>query len=218
LNGKQLVLFGGDKEYILCEVDEAPMTFNGAAEHNISNALGAALAAFAQHLPLDAIRQALVNFKSDTGDNPGRANIFHVKGAKLIADFAHNEHSMLAMAAMVKNMPSARKWLMLSHAGDRSNAQIESLTNAALSMQPDCIVVNELPEHLRGRKKGEVSSEILKVLNKNVFNKNNIWEANNTLNGVKLLVDHLQQGDLAFIMVLDQRESVFEYLNQIQNL
>jgi cyanophycin synthetase len=215
---QQLILFDGAKEFVLCKVKEAPMTFNGAAKHNISNALGSILTAFAHHLPLDAIQQALISFKSDAADNPGRANIFFVNGAKLIVDFAHNEHSMLAMAAMVKNMPSKRKWLMLSHAGDRSNAQIESLTNAALSMQPDCIVVNELPEYLRGRKKGEVSSEILKVLNKNVFNKNNIWEANNTLNGVKLLVDHLQQGDLALIMVLDQRESVFEYLNQIQNL
>ena len=214
---KQLVLFNGTKESVLCEVKAVPMTFNGTAEHNISNALGAILTAFAQNISHDAIRQALVSFKSDTGDNPGRVNIFHVNGAKLIVDFAHNEHSMLAMASMVKNMPSTRKWLMLSHAGDRSNVQIEALTSAALSMQPDCVVVNELPEYRRGRKKGEVSSQIFRVLKKNNFDEKNIWQADNTLNGVKLLVDRLQEGDLAFMMVLGQRESVFDYLNQVQD-
>ena len=84
--------------------------------HNIQNALGAIGVAKSLGLGNKSIAEALQQFSSNIDDNPGRGNQFEVNGAQVIMDFAHNVHSMDAMAVTVANMPAERKFLMLSMA------------------------------------------------------------------------------------------------------
>ncbi|MCB2137668.1 MAG: hypothetical protein KDE08_17260, partial [Rhodobacteraceae bacterium] len=95
-NGR-IVLSDGRNITDLIGVAEVPLTLGGAARYNIENALGAALAARALGLPDAPIRAALSRFRSDPTDNPGRANEFSVKGARVFVDFAHNPHSIAAV-------------------------------------------------------------------------------------------------------------------------
>jgi UDP-N-acetylmuramyl tripeptide synthase len=196
------------------DVKEVAMTFNGAAKHNIQNALGAIALAFTLNIDLAAIRYALKNFNSDSEDNPGRGNRYHLKGAEVILDFAHNTHSMNAMVETVKDMPANRKILMLSAAGDRSDKEIQEMTMAAMMMQPELLVIVEIEEYLRGREVSVIPQLIQKQALDLGQDPAKIMICKDSLTGAEAILDLLQSGDLALIMALTQRPEISKLLEQ----
>ncbi len=197
-------------------VNNVPMTFKGAARHNIQNALGAIALAIALNIDLRSIRQALTQFSSDIDDNPGRGNQFQIKGAQVILDFAHNTHSMKAMAETVREMPAKRKILMLSAAGDRSDHDIESMTEAAMQMKPELLVIAEIKDYLRGRELNQVPKLIARKAIEIGQLKENIIFTTEPVEGVKLILKQLEADQLALIMALSQRQQIFELLQELQ--
>lgn len=194
-------------------VNDVPMCFHGAAIHNVQNSLGAIALAKSLGVADDHIQSALCHFRSDAQDNPGRGNVFDIKGAKVIMDFAHNEHSMKAMVTTMSNMMAKRKWLMLSAAGDRSDHDISVMTEAAMAMAPDCMVAVELEDYLRGREVGEIPDLMQKVAKNFSFKPVEFHVSPDPLAGVKLIVERLQPGDLVLLLVLSDRDKVLTYLN-----
>ena len=55
-----------------------PLTMGGLAPFQIANALAASLAAFAQGVDIEHIRQALLTFQASTSQTPGRMNLFNL--------------------------------------------------------------------------------------------------------------------------------------------
>jgi UDP-N-acetylmuramate-alanine ligase len=197
-------------------INDVPMTFNGAAVHNIQNALGAIGLAKSMGIADKDIAQALATFRSDVDDNPGRGNVFEVKGATVVMDFAHNEHSMKAIACTTKNMPSKRKFVMLSSAGDRSDKDITLMTQAALIMQPDQLVIAELEIYLRGRELGDIPAIVGHVALEQGMAIEAMVTTIDPVSGAKLILDQLQSGDLALLLVLSARDEVVELIKQYQ--
>lgn len=214
LHDGRLVYADNQEETEIIAVNDIPMTLNGAARHNIHNALGAIGIAKSLGLDNSAIAQALKEFTSSVDDNPGRGNQFQVKGAKVIMDFAHNVHSMDAIAITVANMPAERKFLMFSMAGDRSDQQIKESTQSVLAMKPDILVVAELEVYLRGRKPGEVPDLIADAALAEGLPKENIIIADSPYKGAKLIVDQLQADDLALLLALSDRDEIIQLLKQ----
>ncbi len=198
-------------------VNDVAITFNGAARYNIQNALGAIALASALHIDMDYIRQALKQFSSDINDNPGRGNQFRVKGARVIVDFAHNTHSMKAMADTVIRMPAKRRLLQISAAGDRSNADIQSMTEAAMKMHPELLVIAEIETYLRGRELTEVPKLIAETAIRLGQAKDKIVFVDEPLAGAKLITERLQSQDLALILALTQRQEISALLDSLQN-
>lgn len=209
---QHLVYSNGNTESIIVAVNDIPMTLNGAALHNIQNALGAIALAKCLNIDNQSIKIALSNFASNLEDNPGRGNQFSVKNAEIIMDFAHNVHSMSAMAVTTANMKAKRKFLMLSHAGDRSDNDIINMTKIALTMKPDFIIAAELVPYLRGRALGEVPKLITDTALASGMNKSNIYIADSPYKGAKHIVEQLQEKDLALLMVLSDRTKIIELL------
>ena len=160
LEGVKLCFFDGEKTSRIIDVNEIPITMGGAARYNVSNALGALCLARAMKLPDEAICTGLSNFNNDLQDNPGRCNEFAVNGARVFVDFAHNPHSIEAVVSAMAAIPAKRRFIMLSHAGDRSDQDIRDVTSTALTMNPDFVVATELEDYLRGRQPGEITSLI----------------------------------------------------------
>ncbi|MEH6470890.1 MAG: Mur ligase family protein, partial [Halopseudomonas sp.] len=209
-----LVYVDNNAEEAIIAVDDIPMTLNGAARHNIQNALGAIGLAKSLGLDTPAIARALRQFCSSIDDNPGRGNQFQVNGATVIMDFAHNTHSMNAMATTLANMPAQRKLLMLSMPGDRSDQEIAESTQAALAMRPDLLVVAELEDYLRGREPGEVSRLIADAAVIMGIPALNILFSDSPYAGAKLIVEKLQRGDLTLLLALSDREKIIDLLGQ----
>lgn len=213
--GDNLVYFDSiENESSLVSINAIPMTLNGAAKHNIQNALGAIGLAKSLGIENIFIVNALTNFSSNIDDNPGRGNQFEINNAKVVMDFAHNVHSMDAMANTTANMPAKRKYLMLSHAGDRSDDEIINMTKSALKMKPDVLVTAELVDYLRGRELGSIPKLMAKTALEHGMSETNVIFTDSPVTGAKMILEQLEAGDLALLMVLSNRDEVVELLKK----
>jgi UDP-N-acetylmuramyl tripeptide synthase len=201
----------------IAALEQVPMTLNGAAQHNVQNALGVVGLCKALNLPTDAIRTGLKGFGSNAEDNPGRGNIYEINGIKVLVDFAHNEHSMRAVVKTINQLPAKRKIAMFSHAGDRSDDEICNLTDAVTELDASLYVVTELERYLRGREKGAVPQVVSNYLLQQSIPPEKIKYAADPLAGTKIAMDFAQPGDVVLLFVLSDREEVHDYLQKLQN-
>jgi UDP-N-acetylmuramyl tripeptide synthase len=207
--------FDNEEEQIQ-SLEHVPMTLNGAAEHNVENALGVVGLCKALNLPTQAIREGLQNFGSNAEDNPGRGNIYEINGVKVLVDFAHNEHSMRAIVKTINQLPAKRKIAMFSHAGDRSDDDICNLTAAVTELDASLYIVSELERYLRGREIGDVPKVASEYLRQQSIPSEHIQYANNPLEGTKVALDFAQPGDVVLLFVLSDREQIHDYLTHLE--
>lgn len=207
-----LRLSDGAAETALIAASDVPLTLGGAARYSIENALAAALAARALGLPDSAIRQVLSTFRSDPRDNPGRANEFAVNGARVFVDFAHNPHSIAAVTSALGALPARRRFILLSHAGDRSDADIHALVDGAFALAPDVVVAAENPKYLRGRAPGEVSGLLRQASLENGLSPDHVLLAESPADGAGKILRMVGPGDLALLLVHDERAKIFDML------
>ena len=196
----------------LIAAQEVPLTLGGAARYNIENALAAALAARAMGLPDAAIRATLAAFRSDAADNPGRANEFSVNGARVFVDFAHNPHSISAITSALAALPAAKRFVLLSHAGDRSDEDIRGLVSGAFALRPDLVVLAENPKYLRGRALGEVPDLMRQRCLELGMAPEQMLAADRPAEAAEMILNRVGHGDLALLLVHDDRDKIFAML------
>ena len=145
-------------EHDLGAVASMPLTVDGSAVYNISNLAGAALAAVAMEIPVPVIASVLQRFGSKPTDNLGRMMRFDVGGVRVVLDYAHNADGLRGLLRVAQHLRGGvgRLGLLLGHAGNRRDVEIEELAQIAASFHPDLVVVKENEWHLRGREQGEV--------------------------------------------------------------
>lgn len=196
---------------------DIPITMGGAASFNVQNVMGAIGLAKAMGLDDQAVVGGLTRFQPSPDDNPGRCNEFTVKGARVFVDFAHNEHAVSAMSDLLNNLPARRKYLLLSQPGDRSDQDISDFASGALRFHPDMIVAADLPDHLRGRAIGEVPALIAKQCIDSGMESGAIRETGSPGEGMAMILDELQPGDVALILALSERDRVFDLIRAAQS-
>lgn len=216
LEGGDLNFFDGKAVSLTIAVADIPLTMGGAARFNVQNAMGALCLAKAMGVPDAAILQGLSTFTSTPDDNPGRCNEFNVKDAKVFVDFAHNPHSIRAIADMIGNIPGNNKFLLIGHAGDRTDQEIAELTKGALSFNPGSVVISEVEAYLRGREFGEVPALIEQECLKQGISKDSITHTGTQPEGTRFIIDHLKPGDLALMLVFSDRDEVFNIIKSAQ--
>jgi UDP-N-acetylmuramyl tripeptide synthase len=83
---------------------------------------------------------------------------FDVRGVKVLIDYAHNVDGLRGFLQVAAHLRSGggRLGLLLGHAGNRKDADIEELARVAAEFRPDLVVVKENEAQLRGRAPGEV--------------------------------------------------------------
>lgn len=193
-------------------VNEIPITMQGAAKHNIHNALVVVAMMFSMQIPLAAIKTGLMSFDSSPENNPGRGNLFQLKDFQVLVDFAHNEHGLAAMAETLKNMPAKRRLLMVGQAGDRDNRQVRGLVKSALLAEPDCLVICELQHYLRGRQVGELPALIEQYAIEMGMPAEQIIHADSSLAGAQKALDWAQSGDVLLLLSLTDRQQVIDLI------
>ncbi len=214
LQDTALCYFDGTETIKVIDVSDVPLTMGGAARYNVLNALGALCISRAMGLSDKAICAGLSGFQNDPKDNPGRCNEFHVNGARIYVDFAHNPHSIAAVTGAMAAIPAKRRFIMLSHAGDRSDQDIRDVTATALELKPDYVVAVELSEYLRGRELGEITTLIADECMKQGMAPEQVIHAASPLDGTAKVLDKLQADDLVLLLVLSERDKIFEMLEQ----
>lgn len=210
--GGSLVLVRGGERTEVATVDKVPITFGGAARHNVANALAAIAMASAIGVPADAMAKGLRRFGTRPEDNPGRANVFERDGFRVLVDYAHNPHGLAALREIARSLPAERRLMLLGQAGDRDEEAIRDLARAALPFEPDRIILKDLPEMLRGRRPGETPAILEDELRRQGFPAERIEHAGSELEGVRKALAEARPGDLLILLVHTQREEVMEAL------
>ena len=161
-----LWLSSGDREHDLGAINDMPLTIDGTATYNVENLAGAALVATKLGVPPATIAQVFARFGLDLADNMGRLMRFDLGGVKIVLDYAHNPDGLRGVMRVADRLraPGGRIGMLLGHAGNRLNADIEELAFVATEFSPDLIVVKEDEGHLRGRQPGEVPAIIRNAL------------------------------------------------------
>ncbi len=208
-----IIYFDGKQKQKIIAVKDVPITFGGAAKHNVHNALAVTAMCRALGFANDTIGQGLKDFASTPENNPGRGNRFDFNGITAIVDFAHNEHGLGLMAQTIKNMPAKRRLVLIGQAGDRSDELIYGLVKSALKAEPDCLVICEMQSHLRGRELGEVPKVISQAAIDLGMNDKQIIHAKDTVDGTKKALNWAQAGDLLLILGLTNRQQIIELLS-----
>jgi len=214
VNQDMICYHDGSVEIDILPVIDVPITMQGAAKHNIHNTLVVVAIMYAMDIELKIIQTGLATFDSNPQNNPGRGNLFAVRDFQVLVDFAHNEHGLAAMASTIKNMPAARRLILLGQAGDRDNVLVKGLVKSALLAEPDCIVVCELERYLRGRKIGEIPALIEQYALQLGMQKHQIIHASSSLEGAKKALQWAQKDDVLLLLSLTQRDEVIELLKK----
>jgi UDP-N-acetylmuramyl tripeptide synthase len=158
VRGGRLTLNQGGAQYDLGAIAAMPLTVEGSATYNIANLAGAALAAAALGVPPATVAGVLAHFGASRADNFGRLMRFEREGVRILVDYAHNPEGLRGLLEVAEHLraDNGRLGLLLGHAGNRQDAELEALAAVAAKFHPALIVVKENEAHLRGRAPGEV--------------------------------------------------------------
>ncbi|HEX3128237.1 MAG TPA: Mur ligase family protein [Thermoanaerobaculia bacterium] len=212
----ELVRYGEERRQVIARVDEVPIAFEGAARHNLANALCAIGLAGALGLSVDAMREGLRSFRGTPGDNPGRGNVFEVNGARVLLDYAHNPHGLAALLGFASSLPARRRLIVLGQAGDRSEEEMRNLVRTAWTFRPDRIVVKEMPEMLRGRNPGEIPAILEDELRRLGVPADAVVRAEDDLDAARKALAWARPGDLLLLLVHTRRAEVLELLGSVR--
>jgi cyanophycin synthetase len=154
----RLSLSHGGIDHDLGRVSDMPLSMGGVATYNVANMAGAALVAFQLGVAATTISTVLGRFGARLEDNPGRMMRFDLHGVSVLIDYAHNAEGLRGFLKVADHLrsPGGRLGLLLGHAGNRTNTDIEELARVAAEFHPDLVVVKENDAQLRGRAVGEV--------------------------------------------------------------
>jgi hypothetical protein len=82
---------------------------------------------------------------------------YDLGGVHLIVDYAHNPEGLRGVLAVADQLRrGGRLGLLLGHAGNRQDEDLEAVARVAAGFRPDLVVVKENESHLRGRAPGEI--------------------------------------------------------------
>jgi UDP-N-acetylmuramyl tripeptide synthase len=109
-------------------------------------------------IPPTVVAAVFATFGARLEDNLGRMMRFDVGGVRVVLDYAHNVDGLRGLLRVAEHLRggAGRLGLLLGHAGNRQDADIEELARVAAEFKPDLVVVKENEGQLRGREQGEV--------------------------------------------------------------
>jgi cyanophycin synthetase len=202
-----LHLIHATKDADLGPISAMPLSLGGIAAYNVANLAAAALAAVALGIPPAIVADVFARFGSGRNDNPGRMMRFEAAGVHVLIDYAHNPDGLrgfLNVAAHLRR-GGGRLGLMLGHAGNRQDEDIEQLAQVAVEFLPDLVVVKEDEDHLRGRAPGEIPGIIRAELKRRGLPDSAILMANSEVEAARCALDWARPGDVLALPVHSAR-------------
>jgi len=198
-----LVVEGAGRQDDLGPVSALPLAIGGSARYNIANLAAAALAALALGIPAPTIAGVYARFGSQPGDNPGRMMRFNLGGVEVLMDYAHNPDGLrgfLGVATQLRR-PGSRLAVLLGHAGNRRDADIEQVSQVVAGFRPELVVVKEIASHLRGREPGELPRLIRAALLRAGLPAQAIEMRETELDAARCALDWAHPGDVLGLLV-----------------
>jgi cyanophycin synthetase len=195
----------------LVPVVDVPLTLAGLSHFNVENALAAASAGLAAGLPRQAVVDGLRSFLPDVEHNPGRMNVFTVRGVTVVIDLAHNEAGLEALIEVLTGVcvPGGRTFLGLGAVGDRQDELLAKLGEIA-ARDVDVVVIGHKQRYLRGRTTGDLDRLMREGAAR--VGVTDVPSYPTELAALQALVDQARPGDVVGLMCHAEREDVLDWL------
>jgi cyanophycin synthetase len=213
--GKRVVFVDGDhivategENSVHIALADIPLTRNGSIGFQVENAMSSVAAAWALGIDWAVIRRALATFVNDAATAPGRFNVFDYKGATLIADYGHNPDAIQALCNAVQSIPSKRRVVVISGAGDRRDEDIRKQTQILGGVFDEVVLYQDQCQ--RGREDGEVLALLREGL-QGAQRTSQVEEIRGEFVAIDTALSHLQPGDLCLILI-DQVEEALDHI------
>ena len=215
LDDHDLLFIDGPAQELLLQDRDIPITVEGAARHNVANALAAAALTWCLGVSLADIRNGLQTMSQD--DNPGRCNLYDIDGFTVIVDFAHNPQALQALLDMASRLPGKRRALCFGQAGDRPDDLIRELARDAWQTGLDRVHVSELAKYHRGREHGDVFAVIKDELLQCGATPEQIEHHEEELESLDSALEWAETGDIIVMLALERSEELYERLRRLQS-
>ncbi|MGZ4043685.1 MAG: cyanophycin synthetase, partial [Bacteroidia bacterium] len=160
-NENKIVILDKQKEIVIDDVKNIPITMEGKAGFMIENILPVVLASYILKFSPDKIREALASFYPTTENTPGRLNFIDVNGVHVIVDYAHNPHSIIAFSEIMAHIKE-NKTGIITGVGDRRDEDIVEVGKLASEIYDEIII--RVDKDTRRRS----SEEIIELLSKGI--------------------------------------------------
>lgn len=158
LNNGWMVEARGPRETRILRAADIPITFNGAANFQIANALAAVAACRAYGMESELIARALRNFHP-ASNNPGRAGLYEVTSGYVLVDYGHNPDAFEAVCRMAAGWRGCRVTGVIGVPGDRDDEVVRQAGRAAATGFHKLVIKED--RDLRGRRPGEIARLLL---------------------------------------------------------
>ena len=189
---------------------EVPLTKSGAIDFQIENVMAAVGAGWVPGLDWAVIHAGVAGFVNNTQTAPGRFNLFNYRNVTLIADYGHSPDAIQALVSAINNIPSKKRSVVISAAGDRRDEDIRRQTRILGDAFDEVVLYQDQCQ--RGRADGEV----LTLLREGLGNAKRTQKTSEIV-GEAIAIDaalsNLQDGELCLILV----DQVEQSLGQINN-
>ena len=194
----RLILDPGGIEHDLGPASDMPLSMGGIAAYNVANLAGAALAAAALGIAPAMIASVFARFGSRLDDNPGRMMRFVIDRTCVLVDYAHNPDGLRGLLTVAEHLRAGtgRLGLLLGHAGNRKDADVEELARVAAAFRPDLIVVKENEAQLRGRSIGEIPRIIRAELARQGLPESSMPVRNSEVEAARCALEWARPGDV----------------------
>ncbi len=218
----RFMLAQGGRAVPVAPVDAVPATLGGAAGYNVSNVLGviATAAALARgpvrDFTVEMIGEALGRFGSPD-DNPGRGNLFDLGGVRVLVDYGHNPHGLRALRPAVESLSLGRRAVTVGQAGDRGDEAIRELARAAWQLDPQLVILKELPSLYRGRAPGSVCGLLAAEFGELGLAEDAVLRAATEVEALGAALTWARAGDLVIMLTHEDRPGVMAQVERLRN-
>ncbi|MES2521189.1 MAG: cyanophycin synthetase [Gemmatimonadota bacterium] len=194
------VIYRGRLRIPIASTRDVPLMIGGAARFQAPNVLAAMLAAFVRGVRYDDIRTGLMSFFPSPTLTPGRMNLMRVGKGRILVDYAHNAAAVEGLVEFVRGLDARRRIAVVTGPGDRRDDDLRTL--GRLVARLDHVVIKE-DENGRGRPKGQIADLIRQGLHDGGLPDSAIAVELDEFDAVNHVVDMLDDGDLAIVLVND---------------
>jgi cyanophycin synthetase len=196
---------------------DIPITFDGTAQHNVENAMCAALLARAAGISDDAIRTGLSQMQPSNEESRGRLNRYVLaNGAVALVDFAHNPDGVVRVGETTAKWPAQRRIVLLGQAGDRTDAELQGLACAVAAQQPDLVVLKQMAKYYCDRPAGETQRILKQTLLGAGMKPDQLVVVDSELAGVQWMIDHSEPDDLLLLLVQADLDAALDAVHTAQ--
>jgi cyanophycin synthetase len=168
------------------------------------------------------VAEVFARFGARIADNPGRLMRFEVSGAQVLVDYAHNPEGLTGLLEIARSLRAdgGRLGVLLGHAGNREDEDIERLAETAATFAPSLVVLKELEAYRRGRPAGEVPRILRAALLRAGVPESALQLRQTEVEAVRAALDWARPGDVLALPVhgLTARAEVLGLLQDAANV